>query len=327
MPTCRKLSRLCAKLLQAAISLATVLLAPSLPGYSNSLNGTSDANFIGWLTNGPAVFRVTQVPGSQQRSNTFEFFLPGYLPAVVWTNLIAQTNGRDSVIWSVRTHPTNWPKSPPLVRWNTNCVLWGMKGLTALSPCWEDEGAPGQAPITLLTRRHGYTRGHSMGADGISSARTGKKVWFLTTNNVIVEAVVQRVLVRISEGRDYTILLFKRDLPDSIHPLRVESGTNLLWRYHPCLSAPLPVIKPEQSGQISLGLPGFIVNAWKPGDSGSPDLLPLPGELIFLGGRSTSSATPLMQRDINVLCRVEGLDPDKYQLQWADLWKFPSYPW
>jgi hypothetical protein len=266
-----------------------------------------------------------QDASSGRRSNTFDHFLPGFLPHLVWTNLLARTNGRDPNIWSVRSHPTNWPKARPVVQWNTNCLIWGMKGLTALSPCWEDEGGSGQAPITALTRRHGYTRGHSMGADGVTSSRTGKKVWFLTTNNVLVEAVVQRALIRLIGGRDYTLLLFKQDLPESIMPVRVESGTNLLYKYHYCPGAPLPVVKTEQGGQLSVDLPGFTVNIWKPGDSGAPDLLLMPGELIFIGGRSTSSATPLMQIDMNVLCRIEGLDPEKYQLQWADFSGFRSY--
>jgi hypothetical protein len=164
-----------------------------------------------------------------------------------------------------------------------------------------------------------------MGADGVTSNRTGKKVWFLTTNNVLVEAIIQRALIRLTGGRDYTLLLFTQDLPDSIEPLRVESGTNLLSRYRIFAGAPHPILKTEQGGMMSLDLPGFSVNTWKPGDSGSPDLLPISGELVFIGGRSTSSATPLMQTDMNVLCRIEGLNPDRYQLSWVDLWRWPSY--
>ena len=57
--------------------------------------------------------------------------------------------------------------------------MWGMTGLTALSPCWSGEGSPGQVPITALTRRHGYARGHDMGPQGFSKAHAGQKVWFL----------------------------------------------------------------------------------------------------------------------------------------------------
>jgi len=32
-----------------------------------------------------------------------------------------------------------------------------------------------------------------------------------------------------------------------------------------------------------------------------------------------------MQKDMNILCRAEGLNPDKYQLQWVDISAFPGY--
>jgi len=275
-----------------------------------------------WTTNGAAVYY--KAPGSGS-SNRFDHFQPDSLHHLVWTNVMALTNGKSTLIWSVRDRPPGWPQTPPIVQWNTNCILWGMKGLTGLSPCWEDEGSPGQAPVTALTRRLGYTRGHSMGADGITSSRSGKKVWFLTTNNVVVEAVIQRALIRLSGGRDYTLLLFKADLPASIEPLRVESGTNLLYKYRPFHGAPHLFFKTEQGGHVALDLPGFALNTWKAGDSGSPDLLPMPGELVFTGGRSTSSATPLMQTDINVFCRIEGLDPEHQQLHWFDFSTFRSY--
>jgi len=67
------------------------------------------------------------------------------------------------------------------------------------------------------------------------------------------------------------------------------------------------------------------VNAWKGGDSGSPNMLPFRDELVFVNGRSTSSASPEMQKDMNILCRSEGLNPDKYQLQWIDISNYPAF--
>jgi hypothetical protein len=54
-------------------------------------------------------------------------------------------------------------------------------------------------------------------------------------------------------------------------------------------------------------------------------MLPLPGELVFWNGTSTSGASPEMQSDMDQLCRLQGLDPKKYQLQWVDLSSFPNY--
>ena len=109
----------------------------------------------------------------------FERFLPGSLNHLVWTNLIAHTNGRTTSVWEERTHPANWPTNPPQVKWNSNSLLHDWHGWTAISPCWEGEVWSGQLPITALTRRHGYTRGHGMGEDGLSTNYSGRKVWFV----------------------------------------------------------------------------------------------------------------------------------------------------
>jgi len=211
------------------------------------------------------------------------------------------------------------------LEWNTNNLMWGMKGLTALSPCWEIEGSSGQVPITALTRRHGYTRGHGMGPDGFRAQFAGKKAWFVTTNNKLVEVKVLREVFRSVEAsrRDYTILLFDRDLPQEITPMRVTNPDEVFRsnsKIYPLVAgAPNPMFRTEQSGQVDADLPGFRVNTWKGGDSGSPDMLPLPGELVFVNGRSTSGASVEMQWDLDELCRLQGLDARRYQLNWAPL--------
>jgi hypothetical protein len=202
-----------------------------------------------------------------------------------------------------------------------------MKGITALSPCWESESGIGQVAVTALTRRHVYTRGHGMGPDGFNENFAGKKIWFVTTNNTVVEAKVLRDVVRTFGGskRDYTILLLTKDLPAGIDPLRVVSMSDLYVKYVDCPGAPKPLFKTEQSGQVSTEVGGLKVNTWKGGDSGSPDMLPIPGELIFINGRSTSGVGPEMQTDMDELSKSAGLDPKKYQMQWLDLSAYPSY--
>jgi len=155
----------------------------------------------------------------------------------------------------------------------------------------------------------------------------GKKVWFLTTDNVLVEATVRREVVRSVPGgarRDYTLLLFSKDLPVGIEPLRVVAWSNLYAKYPRCNGAPYPIFKTEQGGNVSAEVPGFSLNTWKGGDSGSPDLLPLPGELVFLNGRSTSGPSAQMQADMDTLCALENLNTNHYQLQWVDLSAYPS---
>ena len=311
------------------------------------------SSIVGWATNGAVVSARMLVPTtntpaaspSRARAKSdkdealpdqpayatnlvFHHFLPDSLNNVVWTNLIAHTNGRDTTIWSVRTHSPNWPATPPVAVWNTNSLVWGLKGVTALSPCWEVEGAPGQVPVTALTRRHGYTRGHGMGADGFNTGFAGKKVWFLTANNKVVQAVVARDVVRTHGGggnRDYTLLLFRDDLPSGIEPLRVTDPQLLFVRYKLYPYGPVPLFKTEQTGHVSAEVPGLTLNTWKGGDSDSPDMLPLPGELVFCMGRSTSGPSPQMQADMDELCLLEDLNPKRYQLRWVDLSKYPIY--
>jgi len=332
-------------------------------------SGSAAANFkfAGWVTNPPAVYalwkyQVTNVapPPSLvfkppptvlppeirsaltvflvqsttrlawQTNRTFESYFPESLNYFIWTNVLAHTNGRSTVIWSVRSHPPGWPARPPEVRWNPNGLMWGMKGLTALSPCWEGEGLSGQVPITALTRRHGYTRGHGMGPVGFRTLLAGKKVWFVTLDNQVIERRIVREVVRTGDPvrGDYSILLFDRDLPASISPIRVAEQCNfeprrsrLCWRP----GAPVPVFETEQTGHVSAGLPGFTFPVMKGGDSGSPNLLPMVDELVFFGGRTTSGVTPAMQEDMDELCRLEGLDARRYQTQKVDLSRFPFY--
>ncbi len=318
--------------------------------------------FIGWATNGPGIFRtysqtvtysnvvwkresfdaaVTNADSitTTQRfrivrtntitttNNEFAGFLPQSLNHLIWTNLIAHTNGRSTRIWSLRWHPPSWPTNAPTLMWNTNNLMWGMRGMTALSPCWQGEGASGQVPITAFTSRHGYARGHGMGPEGLNPHFNGRKVWFLTTNNTVVETKIANAIVRAYTTRkaDYTIFLFADELPAGIEPMSVVSLTNVNTKYVRPSNAPYPFFLTEQYGHVSGGLPGWTVDTWKAGDSGSPNMLPMPGELVFMGGRSTSGASAEMQEDIDELSRQAGLDPARYRLRWSDLSGFPDY--
>jgi len=220
-------------------------LFAGLMGMARGSESTPTNSSISWGTNGPAVFRLEvrdQNPGFTWRF--FDHFLPQSLNHLVWTNVLALTNARSPNVWSVRTHPPAWPAKPPMVAWNTNSLIWGMRGMTALSPCWEDEGGNGQAPITALTKRHGYTRGHGMGADGFTKARNGKKIWFVTTDNAVIQMTVKGAVVRSIVGganADYTIVLFSKDLPDSIKPMRVVAFKDFNTKYPDPRPAPWPL--------------------------------------------------------------------------------------
>ena len=78
-----------------------------------------------------------------------------------------------------------------------------------------------------------------------------------------------------------------------------------------------------QGGFVSAGIPGWTVPI-RGGDSGAPMMLPLPGELVFFEGISTSSPSAEMQADMDMLSRQAGLDPRKYQMQWVNLDRYPT---
>ena len=305
--------------------MAAILLLACHPASAQPSVTTSSVPTV--ATNAVSVPPVRKNPG--------EIFAPGSLGYLIWTNFIAHTNGRNMQIWSEYLLPTNFPadffpgsnlpaQTKPVLAWNTNGLMWGMKGETALSQCWTSQGWHGQVPITAFTRRHGYTRGHSMGNAGMTSHFNGQRVYFCTTNNEVVEAVVQNALVQIGKGFDYTILFFSRDLPPGIEPMRVADMKTVFAKYPARAPGEWIQFQTEQGGNVSAYYPPFMVNTWKGGDSGSPNMLPLPGELVFYSGRSTSGPSKQMQTDMDELSLSAGLDPAKYQMEWFDLFSFPT---
>ncbi|MGC3959114.1 MAG: Ig-like domain-containing protein [Verrucomicrobiota bacterium] len=241
-----------------------------------------------------------------------------------WTNFIAHTNGRTMEMWSERSHPEGWPQTTPTLAWNTNSILYGLTGFTGISQCNEFEGAPGQIPVTLLTRRHGYARGHSMGTNGLRSLLAGKRVWFCAADNTVVSATVAAEWVRVGfdgvTSHDYTIVVFSEDVPANISPVAVISAAALETYYAYTPDLPYVFLAPEQTGRCAAGVLPFIYPIMKGGDSGSPNLILSPdNKLIMFSGRGTSRIDPQMQVDMDALSGFVGLNPSNYQLQWYDL--------
>jgi hypothetical protein len=46
--------------------------------------------------------------------------------------------------------------------------------------------------------------------------------------------------------------------------------------------------------------------------------------LVFLEGTTTSPPSAEMQADMDMLSRMAGLDPSKYQMQWLNLDSYPT---
>jgi hypothetical protein len=257
-------------------------------------------------------------------SNRFAGFVPGSLANAVWTGF--HTNDRSTRMWELWQLPPDWPKEPPVLRWNTNNFMWGRRGMTAISQVCEGMGSFGQGEITALTRRHGYVRGHGMGPNGLDPTRVGRRVWFCTRDNQLVERKIKLLLIQSPENgstNDYSIILFDADLPPGIEPMRVVDRAKLLRKYSGDDFSRRPVFMALQDGFMSTGIPGWTV-PFRGGDSGAPTMLPLPDELVFFGGLSTSPPSAQMQADMDMLSRRAHLDPRKYQMQWVNLDAYPD---
>ena len=229
-----------------------------------------------------------------------------------WTDY---TNNKSCILWS--NEGTGDP--PTGLAWNTNCLLYGKTGFTAISQRNEFEPAPGQCPVTALTPRHGYTRGHGMGfpgdSGGFNSAFNGSNVYFCAASGTLVTATVANGYTRYDTNNnyDYTILVFNADLPSTIQPMAVS--------YAPPTSYSV-VFNTTQQGYMSANNPPFWLyntigepasdpNAFPPfneyptfllGDSGSPVMVPETDDvLVFLYGDTTSAPCAQMQTDMNTL--------------------------
>ncbi len=244
----------------------------------------------------------------------------------VWTNFIAHTNGRTLEMWSERSLPPGWPSTPPVLAWNPDSLIYGLDGFTALSQCNEFQDSPGQMPVTLLTRRHGYMRGHGTGDNGLKTNLAGKKVWFCTASNTVVQMTIAANLTRYEFGSgnayDYGLVIFTEDVPDSITPISVMSAVDFAIYYYYTPDIPFLFLGTEQLGHCAAGygVPPFVYPLEKGGDSGSPNMIPLPGyKLVMYSGRSTSGPSPQMQADIDALSLYLGLNANNYRLRWQDM--------
>jgi hypothetical protein len=266
----------------------------------------------------------------------------------MYTNLIARTNGRNNSLWSV--FPYTVASKNNFVR-NPNFLLTGISNLTAISQCWEGQGSRGQMPMTALTRRHAYARGHGVGTDGLvvtNSAYNGFEVVFVGHDNAIVTMIItNRIATSYNAMGDFTIVSFTSDLPTNITPMKVAltNVTGTFTGYYPTyptnaigtIGRPRPDLRTEQGGRLDtgatdtdgtstvIGIPGFYVASFKGGDSGSPNMWLIDNDLVMISGRTTSPASTNMQAAMDTLSIMSGLDPANYQLQWKDLSAFPIY--
>ena len=266
-------------------------------------------------------YKVVASSGAGSVSNAARLVVLDAPAWVVWTNYNAHTNGKTIELWTTNSHPiiTN----APLLAWKTNSLLCGMTSFTAISPANNFQGT--HAPVTALTKRHGYTAGHLLTLppyDGFGG-HAGTKVWFCTASNQVIEVTVKIAYVRYTNGYDYTIFIFTKDLPATITPMPVMTppgsiGVRFMTCQHGLMSANMP---PFNSFEDTSRPPFNSHNTRVGGDSGSPNMIPMPdGSLVFIGGTTTSGPSVQMQKDMDFLCTNLtyhlNLNITNYQLKW-----------
>jgi hypothetical protein len=292
---------------------------------THSASGSVQLDQVNSNTNWDAAVEQAGGSGVMMVTNPFAGFVAGSMAKEIWAGF--HTNGRSTRIWEFWQVPAGWPTNPPVLRWNTNNLMWGRKGMTAISQVCQGMGAFGQGAPTILTRRHAYVRGHSMGVTGLHPERVGQRIWYCTRDNQVIERKVKLILVRARDPgtiADYSIILFDADLPAGIEPMRVADPAKVRHKYQFGDLDHKPIFMALQGGYVSAGVPGWTVG-YAGGDSGDPMMLPLPGELVFIGGITTSPPSAAMQADMDMLSRKAGLDPRKYQMQWVNLDGYPDF--
>jgi hypothetical protein len=252
-----------------------------------------------------------------------------------WTTLLNNTNGKTPNVWATMTLT-----QPPALAWNTSSLIYGKTGYTAISQLnsWDinnPPNGPGVVPVTALTARHGYTRGHGMGGTATNywlgpPYPPLMTVWFCLPPTNVVQVNVLAYIVRDegTNGGDYTVLLFDSDLPAGM-TMQVSSppqgGTVQLATQQHAYGTNVPgtvaLWKPAPVNGPPMTLP-FLPVYGDYGDSGSPVMvLTGSGALVFLHGTTTtgpgSPGNSPMQADMDTLSTWAGLSPASYKMQWS----------
>jgi len=108
----------------------------------------------------------------------------------------------------------------------------------------------------------------------------------------------------------------------SVEPIYVAEYSAVIPSKYTTSCSPMPLLQTEQLGRCYTYVSPLTGDVFKGGDSGSPDMIPMPDGLVMVSGRTTTGARPQMQLDMDYLTELLGLDTNSYQLNWYD---FDSY--
>ena len=227
------------------------------------------------------------------------------------------------------------PANPVGLSWNTNSILTGKRGVTAISIA---QFGGTQSRLCLVTKRHAVGAGHYGGLTN------GLTVFFLGTNNTLHRMTTSNIWVgqwRDADREDRAILTFTQDVPDDVQPMRIAAPlTNgptgdiyaLMEKYFPPEAqnpyqprAAFWVCQHGYCGRNGQHHPGGVIGS-DGGDSGSPGFIILGDECVNIGGISMNAPTTNMLRRMDDLTRSLGLNPAKYQPSYVWLTNYPTWP-
>jgi len=239
----------------------------------------------------------------------------------IYTNHLAHTNNKTINLWTAYG-------SPPTLAWDTNSLLYGKTGYTAISLSNSFKGTQGR--ITALTKRHGYSAGHHFQQPPYDDfgGHTNEKVWFLTADNQVEEANVAMAYVHRTSSPyyDYALFIFSNDLPANITPMAVMTEPSYVDLSGVTVFLGAVRFRTGQNGYMSANMLPFLLNdTSKPpfnegntfiqGDSGSANMIPTTdGSLVFIGGTTSSGPSEQMQTDMNKLTLYLNLNTNDYKL-------------
>ncbi len=223
-------------------------------------------------------------------------------------------------------------------RLNTNSVIYGKRGATAISVA-QFGGTANR--MCLITRRHAVGAGHYGGVTN------GLVVYFMGTNGLVHAMTTSNTWVEPidANGRwlpgfeNREIVTFTQDVPADVEPMKLASPLlsgqagvgGLVEHLLPPITgnrfpAILFVCQHGYCGRLLQAHPGGGAIGINGGDSGSPGFMLLGDECVNIGGISMGYPTTNMLVRINALTRSLGLNTNNYQPWFVSLTNFPKWP-
>jgi len=225
----------------------------------------------------------------------------------------------DQYLWNTWT-PTGWT-------WNTNNILFNVRGFTGLSQTSDGNGGfPWK--WTLISKRIAYSSGHVWGNP---TALVGQNVYFVARDGTKYSAQVSATRGAYNPTTDHALVLFSADVPATIEPVVVGIYSNFYahFEFDSTIQAfTKPNFRTCQHGQVGL----INDTSWKSknhafhvgGDSGNPIMVVITNTLVNYAneGAGLWTDTTFVNNYISLL-ETAGLSTNTY---WPTFYTVTNQP-